>query len=80
MGKYFFLAATLAAILLWRADAAAAFWVAVIVASCNFWSLGILHNFKDDPYMPPAAQIAGVVNILTSIAAIGMLIYALFLL
>jgi len=48
----------------------------IINAIANFWGLGILHNYRDDPETP---RIPGCIHILTSVGGLVLLIISFFL-
>ncbi|WP_409293137.1 hypothetical protein [Peribacillus sp. SCS-37] len=49
--------------------------VSIIFGVLNFWSFGILYNFRHDTYTP---HFWGIINFLTSIASIVFVIIAIF--
>jgi hypothetical protein len=55
-------------------DSSSLFIFSLILGVLNFWSLGILFNYKHDSYTP---RIWGGVNILTSLTSIVFLIIAI---
>ena len=54
-------------------DSSSLFVISLVLAALNFWSLGILYNYKNNTYTP---RIWGGINVLTSIASIVFLLFA----
>jgi len=52
------------------------FWIAIIVAIANFWSFGVMYNFRDNPNMAPDFWTR--VNMITTFIGIGVLIFSFF--
>ncbi len=71
----------IAAILLYKESPVFLFWAAAAVAIINFLSWGIMHNFhlrlRRDPEATP--DWVAVINILSTIAGLGLLIQALII-
>ena len=44
-------------------------------AVLNFWSLGIMHNYKNEPYVHPHERPWVMVNMITSV--IGLVLFAI---
>ena len=49
------------------------FWVGIAIAGGNFWSFGIMHNFRHDPDSAP--DFWALVNMATALTGIALLIY-----
>lgn len=65
-----------AAYLLYQAGAQIVFYIAAINAGANLWSFGVMHNYRDDPLSAP--NFWTTVNMVTTFAGLGLLIYSFF--
>lgn len=52
------------------------FYISIIVALLNFWSFGVMYNFRDNPIMAPNFWTK--INMITTFASIGFLIFSIF--
>ena len=63
----------LAVLLLWGKGHPIAFWGALLVAILNFWSFGVLYNFRATPEAAPNGWAR--VNLVTAIAGLTLFSY-----
>lgn len=61
-----------AVLLLWGKGHPLAFWAALVVAILNFWSFGVMYNFKANPMAAPDSWTR--VNLATAI--VGLLLFS----
>lgn len=50
------------------------FWIAVIVVVVNFWSFGVMYNFKDSPQSAP--NFWTTINMITTFIGLGLIIFS----
>ena len=72
-----FIICGLAAYILNQPDTQTMFNVAAVNAGLNLWSFGVMSNYRDNPMMAPNFWTN--VNMLTTLAGIGLLIYSFFI-
>lgn len=77
MGKYQLGICIFAAFLIYGATYPVWFWIAAINAGVSLWSFGIMWNFRHNPLKAP--NLWSAINLVTSIARIGLLVYGVIL-
>lgn len=72
-----FLMIIICAIAAYRLYGHSLFIIALIITILDFWSYGIMHNYRRNPDMIPNFWVS--INMISSIGGIGLLIFSFFI-